>query len=257
MRVAALYDVEGNLPALDAVLSDVDRERPDAIVVGGDMVTGPMPSETLTRLRGLRRAYFLRGNADRWVVEVKRGERPEGLPDDVVDALAWTAEQLSDEQIAFLAGLPQTVTVDVDGLGQVCFCHATPRDDNELFTERTPNDAVAELLAGTTEATVVCGHTHMQFDREVDGIRVVNAGSVGLAYGAPGAHWLALGPGIEHRRTRYDNEAFADHVKTLEWPIAARFAEENIRQVPTEQEALEFFEKVASEQWSERYPGRS
>jgi hypothetical protein len=97
----------------------------------------------------------------------------------------------------------------------------------------------------------------MQFDRHVDGWRVVNAGSVGLAYGAPGAHWLALGPDVEHRRTPYDADAFADRVKTFDWPIAERFAEENIRTVPSEQEALEFFEKMAAQQWSERYPGRS
>jgi hypothetical protein len=95
----------------------------------------------------------------------------------------------------------------------------------------------------------------MQFDRVVDGIRVVNAGSVGLAYGAPGAHWLELGPGIEHRRTPYEREAFADRVAASDWPKAARFAEEYIRNVPSEEEALEFFEKVAWEQWSERYPG--
>jgi hypothetical protein len=106
-RVAALYDVEGRLPALEAVLEDVERERPDAIVVGGDMVTGPMRSETLDRLRGLERAHFLRGNADRGVVEVKRGGRPEGLNDEVVEALAWTGDQLGAEQVnAGSVGMP-------------------------------------------------------------------------------------------------------------------------------------------------------
>jgi hypothetical protein len=97
----------------------------------------------------------------------------------------------------------------------------------------------------------------MQFDRRVDGWRVVNAGSVGLAYGARGAHWLELGPGVEHRRSSYDNEAFAERVKTLDWSIAERYAEENIRSFPSEEEALEFFERLAAEQWAERYPGRS
>jgi hypothetical protein len=97
----------------------------------------------------------------------------------------------------------------------------------------------------------------MQFDRLVDGRRVVNAGSVGMPYGAPGAHWLSLGPGVEHRRTTYDAGAFADRVMGFDWSIAERFAEENIRNVPSEEEALEFFEAMASQQWAERYPGRS
>jgi hypothetical protein len=97
----------------------------------------------------------------------------------------------------------------------------------------------------------------MQFDRQVDRWRVVNAGSVGLAYGAPGAHWVLLGPGVEHRRTPYDNLSFADRVAASEWPKGERFAEENIRTVPSEREALELFEQMAAEQWHQRYPGRS
>ena len=227
MRVLALYDVEGNLPALDAVLSEVDRERPDAVVVGGDMVTGPMPSETLNRLRGLRRAHFLRGNADRWVVEVRRGERPEGLPDDVVDALAWTAAQLSDEQIDFLAGLPQTVTLDVDGLGPVCFCHATPRDDNELFTERTPNDAVAER----------------QKPRSSAGTR--NAGSVGVPWDdGREPRWALLGPDVSFRRTQLDQQRAAEEIRASGWPGA----EELLGDTRAREEVLELFEQAATKQ---------
>jgi predicted phosphodiesterase len=224
MRVAALYDVEGHLPALEAVLADVEREQPDAIVFGGDLATGPMPSETLDRMRGLEHALFLRGNADRAVVEVKRGERPAGLPDEAVEALAWTAERLRDEQVAFLAELPQTITIDVDRQGTVCFCHATPRDDNELFTELTPEDAVAELLAGTIETTVVCGHTHMQFDRRVRDWRVINAGSVGVPWDdGPDPRWALLGPDVSLRRTRLDRELAAERIRSTGWPGAEDF----------------------------------
>jgi predicted phosphodiesterase len=245
MRVAALYDVEGNLPALEAVLDDVEREHPDAIVVGGDMVTGAMPSETLDRLRGLERGHFLRGNADRTVVAVKRGERPEGLPDDVVDPLAWTAEQLSDEQINFLARLPQTITLDVDGLGRVCFCHATPRDDNEIFTERTPEETVAEMLAGTTEATIVCGHTHMQFERRVGRWRVVNAGSVGMPWDdGPEPRWALLGPDVSFRRTQLDHERAAGRIRATGWPSAEEF----LGDTRARDEVLELFEQAATRQ---------
>lgn len=245
MRVAALYDVEGNLPALEAVLEEVERERPDAVVVGGDMVTGPMPSETLNRLRGLEHAHFLRGNADRGVVEVKRGEGPEGLPDDVVDALAWTAEQLSDEQINFLADLPQTITLDIDGLGRVCFCHATPRDDNELFTERTPDETVAEMLAGTTEATIVCGHTHMQFDRRAGRWRVINAGSVGVPWDdGPEPRWALLGPDVSFRRTQLDQERTAEKIRATGWPGAEEF----LGDTRARDEVLDLFEQAATKQ---------
>jgi predicted phosphodiesterase len=245
VRVAALYDVEGNLPALEAVLQEVDREQPDAIVVGGDMVTGPMPSETLNLLRGLGPAHFLRGNADRSVVEVRRGKRPEGLPDEVVDALTWTADQLSDEEISFLADLPQTITLDVEGLGRVCFCHATPRDDNELFTELTPHDAVAELLAETTEATIVCGHTHMQFDRQIGRWRVVNAGSVGVPWDdGREPRWAMLGPDVSFRRTQMDQDRAAEKIRTTGWPGAEEF----FGDTRARQEVLELFEQAAAKQ---------
>jgi predicted phosphodiesterase len=205
-----------------------------------------MPAETLDRIMELD-ALVLRGNADRELLSGPSG----GLIDE------WVVSQLTDRHREYIAALPEQIELDVDGVGQVLFCHGSPRSDEEMILKTTPDEWLQEMLAGVEADVVVCGHTHMQFDRRVDAWRVVNAGSVGLAYGAPGAHWLALGLGIEHRRTPYDAEKFADYVKTLDWPIAARFAEENIRSVPTEEEALEFFEKVASEQWSQRYPGRS
>jgi putative phosphoesterase len=243
VRIAVLNDVHGNLPALEAVLADVEREQLDAIVFGGDLATGPMPSETLDRMRGLEHAHFLRGNADRTVVEIKRGGRPAGLPDDAVEALAWAAEQLSDEQAAFLDGLPQTITLDVDGIGSVCFCHATPRDDNELFTELTPEDAVAELLAGTIETTIVCGHTHMQFDRRVRDWRVVNAGSVGVPWDdGPEPRWALLGPDVSLRRTGLDQERAAEQIRSTEWPGAEEFLGDTRGRA----EILDLFEQAAT-----------
>jgi predicted phosphodiesterase len=242
-RVAALYDVHGNLPALEAVLVEAGDAQ---LVFGGDLAAGPMPAETLDRIMGLD-ALVLRGNADRALLEQPEG----GLIDQ------WVIDQLDDRHREYIRALPEQVGLDVDGLGRVLFCHGSPRSDEEMILRTTPDGWLGEMLEGIEADVVVCGHTHMQFDRRLDRWRVVNAGSVGLAYGAPGAHWLMLGPDVEHRRTRYDNEAFADHVETLEWSIAERFAEENIRTVPSEQEALEFFEPMAAEAWEHGYPGRS
>ena len=197
MRVAALYDVHGNLPALEAVLAGV----PDDVVIllGGDVAVGPLPSETLERLRALGDgAHWIRGNADRELDPDEVGMAP-------ANVIGWVRDQLSEEQIAFLHGLPERLELDVDGVGRVLFCHATPQNDIDIFLEGTPEQRVAPSFVGVEADLVVCGHTHMQFSREIAGVRVVNAGSVGMPYDdEPGAYWLALGPDVEHRRTAYD-----------------------------------------------------
>jgi putative phosphoesterase len=197
MRVAALYDVHGNLPALDAVLGDVPDDA--VIVCGGDCVAGSFPSETLERLRALGdRVHWIRGNADRELTVSEKGLAP-------IEVIEWVRSRLTPEQIAFLHGLPEQLVLDVDGVGPVLFCHATLRNDTEVFLEETPIEHVEPMFEGVASDVVVCGHTHMQFTREVHGIWVVNAGSVGMGYEEePGAYWLMLGPGIEHRRTTYD-----------------------------------------------------
>lgn len=200
MSVAALYDVHGNLPALEAVLADVPEQA--TIVAGGDVAVGPLPSETLERLRSLGgRVRWIRGNADR---ELMPGEQ--GLASaEVID---WVRDRLSEEQIAFLHGLPERVELDVDGVGRVLFCHATPQNDTDIFLEGTPEERVAPSFAGVEADLVVCGHTHMQFSRDIAGLTVVNAGSVGMPFeDEPGAYWALLGPGVERRRTTFDESA--------------------------------------------------
>lgn len=241
VTVAALYDVHGNPAALEAVLAEVADAT---LVFGGDMAAGPVPAETLDRIMDLD-ALCIRGNADRELLNGRSG----GLVDE------WVVAQIEERHREFIASLPETLELAVEGLGRVLFCHGSPRSDEEMILRTTPDDWLREMLADVEADVVVCGHTHMQFDRVVEGIRVVNAGSVGLAYGAPGAHWLLLGPEIQHRRTPYDNGLFADRVAASGWPLARRFAEENIRNFPSEEEALTFFEEVARKQWDERYGG--
>jgi predicted phosphodiesterase len=211
-RVAALYDVHGNLPALEAVLADLPDDV--AIVLGGDIVAGPFPSETLERLRRLgKRVHWLRGNADR---ELMPGEEDRAPPEH----LAWVQARLTDEQIAFLYGLPPTLGLDIDGLGRVLFCHATPRNDMDVFTAITPEGQAAPHFAGVDADVVVCGHTHIRFDRTISGVRVVNAGSVGWPYeDVDGAYWALLGPGVEHRRTEYVRD-LGDYIE--KWPTLSR-----------------------------------
>jgi putative phosphoesterase len=228
-RVAALYDIHANLPALDAVLADA--EAADIIVVGGDFAHGPLPAETVDRLRGLgERVRFIRGNADREV----------GGED------AWQREPLGDERLRFLAGLAETLTLDVDGLGSALFCHGSPRSDEEIITAVTPEARLGRILAGVGEAVVVCGHTHHQFDRSVGGIRVVNAGSVGMPYeGRPGAFWAMLGPDVELRSTAYDLDAAAAVIMASGYPGADELVD-TLRNPPGADEVARHFESLAS-----------
>jgi putative phosphoesterase len=210
MPVATLYDVHGNLHALEAVLQEIPEAA--TIVVGGDICAGGThPSETLELLRALgERVLWLRGNADRELTPGEEGRAPAEL----IDA---TRAALTAEQIAFLYGLPPTVRI-----GNVLFCHATPRNDVDIFTERTPEGQIARLFADVDTDVVVCGHTHTQFERAIAGKRVINSGSVGMPYeDAPGAYWTL---DLRHRRTEYDG---------AEQPQAGR------------EEAVSYFESVA------------
>jgi predicted phosphodiesterase len=241
MRVAALYDVHGNLPALEAVLTEVEASEADAVVVGGDIAIGPMPRATLERLLALgERALFLRGNGDREIAEPPHGG------DLWEERTRWSASQLDRGQLAWLAALSDTQTVDVDGLGPVLFCHGSPRRDDEILTAISPEERVAAAVAGVAEPMVVCGHTHVQFDRQAAGKRLVNAGSVGMPYEAqPGAYWALLGPGVELRRTDYDREAAAEAIRATGFPAADELAAENVLTVPSAEEATEQFEAMA------------
>jgi diadenosine tetraphosphatase ApaH/serine/threonine PP2A family protein phosphatase len=216
VRVAAVYDVHGNLPALEAVLGEVET---DAILVGGDVSSGPFPRETLERLQAYGpRVHFVRGNADR-VLDFAGANDSELW----VRGRYWVAERLGEEQLAFLAGLPLDLRLDVDGLGPVRFCHGAPGSDEEVITRVTSDDRLRGLLAGVEERTVVCGHTHIQFDRVLDEFRVLNAGSVGAPYeGRPGAYWLELGPEVTFHRTEYDVEAAVAAIRETGYPQAER-----------------------------------
>lgn len=242
MRVAALYDIHGNLPAVEAVLDDLRQAAVDQIIVGGDVFPGPMSSEVLTFLLGLDRPVrFLHGNGDRAVLELAEGGETLAIPESYRPTARWVAEGLSLEHRRLIAGWPASIATAIDPLGEVLFCHATPRNDTEIFTRLTAEDRLAPMFEDVRADLVVCGHTHMQFDRTVGRLRVVNAGSVGMPFGEPGAYWLLLGPDVQLRRTDYDRRAAAARVRATRYPQAEQFAAHNILQPPSEQTMLEAF----------------
>lgn len=213
MPVAALYDIHGNLPALEAVLEEIRQLGASEIVIGGDVLPGPMPKETLSRLLNLDiPTSFIYGNGEVAVLEQRAGRDAVSVPQQYRPVIEWTAQQLSSEDERLLAGWPKTVQMDIPGLGEALFCHATPRNENEIFTRLTQESRLLPIFAQLEVPVVVCGHTHMQFDRTVGGVRVVNAGSVGMPFGEPGADWLLLGPDIEFRHTRYDLPKAAERI---------------------------------------------
>lgn len=207
-RIAVLCDIHGNLPALEAVAGVVDS---DIVVVGGDIASGPFPLETLGLLRALPMpVHFVRGNADR-VFDL------EGIPEPNRSARLWVAERLGEENLRFLRELPLDVVID-----SFHFCHGAPGSDTETITRLTPDERLRSLLAGVGEPVVVCGHTHVQFDRVVDNVRVLNAGSIGAPYEAePAAYWLEVGPEVRFRRTDYDVAAAVEQIRATGYPNLA------------------------------------
>jgi predicted phosphodiesterase len=240
-RVAVLSDIHGVLPALTAVLAEPDLAAADLIVLTGDLAAGPQPVETLDRLAALGdRAVWIRGNADRELAEFARGERTE-LPDEVS---AWAAGELRPDQVELLAGLPLSSTIAVTGLGEVLFCHATPRDDEEVVLVDSRLDRWQQVFGGVPAevAAVVCGHTHMPFTRLAHGRLVINPGSVGMPYGGPGAHWALLGPGADLRCTAFDVDAACARIAAESgFPQARAWADYFVRARATDAEALAAF----------------
>jgi putative phosphoesterase len=241
VRVAALYDIHGMLVPLEAVLAEVEKVRVDRIVVGGDIAAGPQPAETLERLRGLGdRVFWVRGNADRELAA------PETAAEDSWPGIEWTCGRLDEGQRAFLGALPASQELEIDGLGRVLFCHATPRSDEEFVTPLTVERRLTEILSGVQVDVVVAGHTHIQQDRPAGAIRWVNPGSVGFPFeGEVAAFWAILGPDVELRATSFDIAKAVSVVRESGMPGAEEFVVENLLAAVGRDEAAEYFEARA------------
>ena len=200
MRIAVLSDIHGNLPALEAVLAEVEA---DLIVVGGDVGPGPLVSECLALLAPLEARYVM-GNGDRELIEPDPGGNAPGA------FLEWCRERLTATDRERLSGFEPVVRAD-----GVLFCHGSPRSDTEIITAVTPEERLAPMFEGVDEAVIVCGRTHHQFDRDVLGKRLLNSGSVGMPYeDEAAAYWLLLEDGEpELRRTDYDIAAATERLR--------------------------------------------
>jgi predicted phosphodiesterase len=237
VNVLALYDIHGNLDALEAVLADPRAAGPDVVLVGGDAVPGPFAAATLARLGGLE-ARWVRGNGEREVAEAV--DAPEPAPEDLARVTArLTLEEIGAAAARALGELP--LTVELDG---VLYCHATPRRDDEMVTRMSSPERYATVLEGVQQAIVVAGHTHQQHDVGVGDVRFLNAGSVGLPYEGEGAaRWLWVADGVpELRRTEYDAPA-AGRRMLAAWPDARSLNASLVEPVPAI-EVTQFFEDL-------------
>ncbi|QSO54703.1 metallophosphoesterase family protein [Alicyclobacillus curvatus] len=248
MQIAALYDIHGNLPALNAVLRQLEEIQPDLIVVGGDIVSGPLPGKTLERLAAYGdRVRYIRGNNDREVVMAFDGvPLPDKMSPRARQEVQWEAGQLTSFQRDFLAQLPEQFVMSGIDSGEILFCHATPNSDEEIFTPLSSHQRLTTIFGATEQKLVVCGHTHLQFELQVGDVRIVNAGSVGMPFAdTPGACWLMLSPdGYEFRRTTYDLEAAAHEIRAGGHPHAQEFVEDNVLTVPTVAQAQELLQRL-------------
>ena len=200
--IALLYDVHGNLPALEAVLADARSRGATRHVIGGDIALfGPYPAETVGRLRELDDARWLRGNVDRWTATPE--DAPDGEP--VRGAIAATRPLLGDRVAAELGTLPESLDLG-DG---TCAWHASPKSDVLSFLPK-PAPSDDELLEGVTHRRLIIGHTHLPFSRRHGDVELVNPGSVGMPLDGDRRAAYALlheDGSIEHRRVEYDTGA--------------------------------------------------
>lgn len=247
-RIAVLSDIHGNLPALEAVLSDVRQAQADLVVLNGDLADGPFPAETLDLLTTLGdRAIWLRGNGDRWLAEAGAGgfDHPDRETRNLV---GWASSQLSDAQRERLAALPPTHLHRHPLLGTIGVCHATSRSDNEMFLVDSSFAHCRQAFAGFDSDAVIVGHCHMPFDRMFDRRRVVNTGSVGMPYGHAGASWALIGSDIVLRRTAYDADLACARILRSGMPGAEEFARGNVRAPPSDEDAVAVFGEMRRKQ---------
>jgi putative phosphoesterase len=249
MRIAAIYDIHGNPPALEAVLHAIKEKEVDLIVVGGDVVAGPLPVETLTLLQRITvPTHFILGNAESDVLRHLAGKAINGLSERANEVARWVTQQLSAEHKQFLSSWTPTRQLKTDTWGDVFFCHGTPRSDSEIFTRLTSKEKLAPIFENLSASVVVCGHTHMQFERTIGRVRVVNAGSVGMPFGRTGADWLLLDSEISFNHTDYDINKAAKRIRQSDYPQAEDFVVNNVLHAPSEKKMLEMLTQMEMNQ---------
>jgi predicted phosphodiesterase len=237
-----IADIHGVSPALEAMLAEEAHDPSEVLLVLGDIAFGPQPNPVVDRLRSLGdRVIAISGNSEREMLEIVRGEET-----PLTDPIApWSSHELTPENREWLAALPGTRTVNIEGFGDVFLCHACPQNDMDILLVDTRIERWMEALADLPESVsmVLLGHTHMPFQRLVNGRRVINPGSIGMPYGGTGAHWVRLRDGnIETRVTHFDIERATREVgESSTFPGAAEWVAPYLRSDISDVEVIRIF----------------
>ncbi len=249
MKIAAICDIHGNSTALEAVLEEIANEDVDLIIVGGDVVSGPMPKETLALLQNVKTSTrYILGNAESEVIRYLNGEEVNGLSERANEEAQWVSTLLSAENVELIKGWSTIEKIQSKELGTLLFCHGTPQSNVEIFTKVTPDEKLELLFENVDASVVVCGHSHMQFDRNIENIRIVNAGSVGMPFGKTGADWLLIDSSIHFKHTDYNIEKAAKRILKSNYPHAESFVENNVLKAPSESDAIKMLTKLEQSQ---------
>ncbi|CAG9297858.1 metallophosphoesterase family protein [Celerinatantimonas diazotrophica] len=249
MAIAALYDIHANLTALKAVLEEIKKYPVKLIVIGGDVIAGPQPLETLELLKHLTTpTHFIRGNAESELLRYCNGEHANGLSAKADEVTKWVAKQLKPDHLQFISRWLPYVELNDATWGDILFCHASKRSDIEIVTRLTSAEKLNTIFQDVHIPTIVCGHTHMQFDKTVAAKRIINAGSVGMPFAKPGAQWLLLSEQVNLMHTDYNIHQAAAHIQQTTYPQREAFIKENILTTPSEEQALEVLSALEQKQ---------
>ena len=252
MKIAALFDIHGNLPALNSVLEELSQLNVDKIIIGGDIVSGPMPNETLETLFQIKdKIVWIGGNGDDDVLNaICNKPLNSNLSDNGRLLTDWVANQLGERFIDFLKELPLLYDLVLPGYGSICFCHATPKSKEEIFTPITNEQSIKEIFENINYNIIICGHTHVQFQLMANSIKIMNAGSVGMPFGRnKGADWILITPDeILFKNTQYDYMKAEKILMKTNYPAIENFVEQYIVHNHNEKQMIEYLEKLRTYQ---------
>jgi putative phosphoesterase len=210
LKLAVLADIHGNLPALEAVVHDMLRQGVTRILVAGDLTRGPDDNGVIRLLQTIP-GWVIRGNTDRDLIELARGNKSEAwCTNKQYATIRWCLEHLEKDSLAYLQSLPEQGMAALSGRDSIHIVHGSPRNPNELLSPRSELTAVAIALAQIEERVLVCGHSHKSWQERMNGKLALNPGSVGLSTeGSPDARyailtWTHTGWAVKHQQVQYD-----------------------------------------------------